>query len=536
MPPIEWSARRDPGGKPVDRVPAPRRLWVWSYDPAPENERGAVQALVVELLFLLAQAGNRRVREREFVVWWGETVSLGQPIRTIGLPERFDHRAARVLQPLVRLAGQIDHGAYAFADANAAPLAAYDRGRVVTYTDAFASPGSVGGAELRSAEVVLPAPPALAREPLSRLPARHGPLYSLERWHESREEVLDSIGALIGPSSYASLHAVITEDLGITVETRPAAALGAFGRVRTGWLEPLADEAPAVPVRIELQRGLPTALRYVVLAHELAHFLLHFPVLLVDQLVEQISWDMPVVEEVWEARLASMLPPHDDLERNADQLAVNLLIPPRWFPLERMAGHMTHTGFGQPDPRHLIWHFLQALFPDTAGMEFSWHNWEEHERRAAAQIRGQQGVPLDGQTLFGRMLSAALANEDATATALQERVGTAIAAACIGMLDALVELTSIGDTARGARAEQMLDELSGRARPELPQELVGLSGDRRLLAALTGDPRARRLPLIPKRTRWACPLRPDLPADLATWRRRYPDHAMVLYCDPPPLP
>lgn len=537
---IEWGVRTDLGGKRVDRIAAPRRLWLWTYEPTPENEHAAVQALVVELLCQLSKHPNRRVRDRDLVVWWGQTTSLNETIRAVGLPEHLDYRVHQVLDPLVELPGRISHGAYAFADANAAPVASYNRGRVVAYTDPFAPPGSLDGTELRSADVAISPPPALRRDKLPRLSAPNGPLYSLELWQNAREPVLDAIYSLIGPSSYASLRVLVTEDLRITVRARPAGSLRALGRLSAGWLEPLEDGAPAARAYVDLQRGLPPALRYVVLAHELAHFVLHFPLLLVAQLVEQIAWELPVTEEVWEARLALMLPSHEELERNADQLAVNLLIPPRWFPLERVTQHMMQTGFGSPDPRHLIWHFLQAVFPDTAGMEYSWHNWEEHERRAAEQTEGEHDVPLDAQTLFGRMLVAALANEDGSATELQERVGTAVAETCQGMLETLDELVASDEDGRDARADELLEELaSPRTAPTLPDELRSLAGDRELVPAADGRPRARRLPLIPARgagRRWVCPLRDEPSTDLAGWQERCPERALVLYSQPPPLP
>jgi hypothetical protein len=537
---IEYAVRADPGGKPVDVIDAPRRLWICVYSPDRENDREVVMNTALGLLAAVSDARSPRVRDRELTLWWGEIVDQGEQLRVIGFPQRLLYAVHKILVPLVEFDSRINFGDYEFADTGAMPLVGYDYGRIVAYGDPFAAPADIGGAQLRSAEMRAPSPIAVRRHPMPGLTTTFGPVYSLEGWSDARSSVLDAIYDLTAASSFASLRRMITTDLGITVTQRSGPEF-ALGRLTAGWLTEAADGDPGCTVGIELRRDMAPELRYVVLAHELAHFVLHFPLLLAAQLVEQASWEMPALENVWHAALAATLPTYEELERNADQLAVNLLIPPRYFPLRQVSAVHSVGGYGPPDPHHLVWHFLQGLFPNTAEQSYSWVNWDEHERRAAAQVAGQLDEDLGGQGLYDRMLGAGLANERGDTAGLQTAVGKAVAQIASSTFDAVTELGGLGPADQAQRAAALIRTSGASTAPHLPRDLSGLAASREILAPQRqADHPPKRLPLVPtrggRRLIWRSPVREEPAADLATWQAREPERAIVLYREPPPLP
>lgn len=538
---VEYGVRTDPGDKPVDVIAAPRGLWICSYEPAPENDRAVILELAIELLGGLAAAKAKAIRERELVLWWGETVAEGKPLRIVGFPQRLHSAVHEILRPLVRLRSRLDFGDYAFTDTGTAPLAGYDHGRIVAYTDPFEARHAIAGAQLRSAEVRVPSPKPPRRDPISRLTTTHGPHYSIDLWQRARNDVLEAIGQLLGAASYASLRRLLTTELQIPIVGHTGGRF-AMGRVSAGWLVQVPDGEPACGARIELRTDMAPELRYVVLAHELAHFLLHFPLLLCAQLVEESSWEMPALEGVWRAIVNDALPCYEELERHADQLTVQLLIPPRYFPMRHVAEIIMVGSYGSPNPHQLVWHFLQPLFPDTAEKQYGWVNWDEHEQRAAEQVKEHTGAGLDGQGLYARMLSAGLAVERDEYQGLHRAVSDAIPEITGATFAAVKELAALDPAEQEGRAQELIAARGAdAAEPALPRDIAGRAASREIVPPARPTGRLPpRLPLVPARRGrgglWESPLRDDPAAATPTWQTREPNRALVLYREAPELP
>ena len=130
---------------------------------------------------------------------------------------------------------------------------------------------------------------------------------------------------MIGPTSYKSLRLAVKQHFGIKVQEECNSDFARYGSLMTGWID-----NRGCPLVIHIRATLP-GLKYIVLAHELAHFTLHFPLLYCGQLIEQLAWSVPELELAYYSIMMRHL--HGDptlIEHDANIFASYFLIPPRY--------------------------------------------------------------------------------------------------------------------------------------------------------------------------------------------------------------
>jgi hypothetical protein len=535
----------DPGGKAVDVYDPVEflRTLVFNYG---EELKPALVRLLLNALVDISHARSKRVRDRDLPVRIGEyTNSLDMRLLIIGLPYDLHSPAFKIIyDALSKHPTFIEVNSSSTTDFNPKPFVRYNYGKFIWYADPFTRGDEVRpprepkiSFEIRGCELkrkTARKPYHAPEPPEHRAPKRH----SEKEWAENRVHILRFVESLKDACGYKRLVKIIHDNFGIFVYEENSPEFAQYGLIR---LSSSFDDKP-VAVRILIQRNLDDRLKYVVLAHELAHYVLHFPMLLLSQLIEQLSWAIPELEQYYLQLISTGQPtPLEQIEEEADDLASFFLIPPWIRPLKKITG-MILEGRRSPSPEEMVWRFLQPLFPEDQFAEFGWNDLDEIRARALRDsIRVASGGEDAPKSLFYRMLGAILRVEK-------------------GMLEEITEPQPRADWVY-ENMQQVLQEIGNRDPKDARSFLKGLSdrnafaeGNTRTDFAWSNASFCRELvpPLI-----WngidlypRTPLDPALynPAGLAEgdwkirayqaespagtlqeWREWKPDHGLVLY-------
>jgi len=377
----------------------------------------------------------KRVRERDFSVWYGRfTSSYGDDLVALILPYNLDIRVYRYFADLTRIPAFLEQADGAPADAHAAPLARYEHGALVAYLP----PSRAGelrddGVEARSASVQAPFTPSPRRVltmPDYVAPRRH----DLESWQQSHSAALRWVWDCGAPGTYSRLRKIVDASFGITVREHRAPPNGGFGMLQTSWM----DAQETVPVEILIRADLARDLKYVVLAHEFAHFVLHFPIIRKAQQFEDIARVVPEITLLLAQSLQRHLP-KNTMELHADVFASNLLIPAR-VDFRRWAEFITE-GHAPVTAEEHAWRYLTGLFPDTAGRPNGWSEYHEMREMARLDIAAvRQHAP---ERLFEQMLRAMLSRIGGETNELSKTVGTGMGALIADMEQLTGELIAL---------------------------------------------------------------------------------------------
>jgi hypothetical protein len=395
---VERRALPDPAGKPVDRHVTPELGILLAYDAEGAPSRDECLELVLARMKRVRASTVKRVRERDFSVWYGQFTSThGSDLVALVLPYELDIRVYQCFSDLTRLPAFVEQGDSAPSDAHAAPLARYEHGKLVAYLPPSHAGGERDdGVEARSASVEAPpmqSPRHALVVPDYVAPRRH----DLDSWREAYSAALRWVYDCGAPGTYSRLRKIVDASFGVTVREHPALPNGGFGMLQTSWM----DSRETVPVKILIRADLSRELKYVVLAHEFAHFVLHFPIIRKAQQFEDIARLVPEITLLLAQSVKRHLP-RGTMELHADVFACNLLIPAR-VDFRRWAEFITE-GHEPVTAEEHAWRYLTRLFPDTAGRPDGWG--EYHEMREMARLELATVHRHAPERLFEQMLQA----------------------------------------------------------------------------------------------------------------------------------
>jgi hypothetical protein len=283
-------------------------------------------------------------------------------------------------------------------------------------------------------------------------------------------------------------------------------------------------------------------LKYVVLAHELAHYVLHFPLLVLLRYVEETAWNVPEVESYFQQLVAENPSTMQSIEDQADELASFLLIPSWVYPIRRLTDRMLEGGVS-PSPQEMIWRFLQPLFPEDCFSDTTWRNLDEIKRRARPDTLrfGNVGSPAPSN-LFERMFQAALRIEKNGIGEAATSNPASVLLEKMGKLASKIEALPVEDARK--RVRKLLSSPGGLNKcDDVARDLAeGLGAfGREIIPPLVGDGTGLfpRVPLVPAihnlegdvEADWKLKTNPSgSPAGTVTeWRQWKKDHGLVLY-------
>jgi hypothetical protein len=292
------------------------------------------------------------------------------------------------------------------------------------------------------------------------------------------------------------------------------------------------------PVRILIATNLPESIKYVVLAHELSHFALHFPLIWIGQVIEEQSWAIPELETLYRARLhnnSQSIP--GLLEDEANELAVQFVIPPPFFPVRRLA----EVVFERDRPltaRELIWKFLQSQFPESPHAEASWGSLDASRKEAHTDTTEiPKGGSSGGKSLFECMLNAAIRIEERQKIS---RLAQKEMKKMFNEIQSVLNETGEFDAQRKAIKALLNTGISeGTAHPAYSSWDGNDVFCREILAPISGGSASARIPLRPSRTnisgrfsgKWDYLLDKDSPhRTIAQWKKHCKEECeFVLY-------
>ncbi len=278
---------------------------------------------------------------------------------------------------------------------------------------------------------------------------------------------------------------------------------------------------------IHVSQDLPDQLKYIALTHEVAHYAVHFPIVLAGQATEQLSWLAPHARCVYADEFKHYFGDGTGLEEQADLLAGNLLIPPQisldWIErsVSEVGGASPYDGDDQVTSEEAAWRLLSDYFPERSSTEHSWNNDEEMRDLARRELAWARTTDASGEvTLYRMMLRAVLYRESPDA----QRKSRDLVDAIHEFWDSVVNDSDLFAPCSRDHHEQ----------PPMAGVSHGIV-DRQFLSPLTRTralmPRIRLVPKSTRNTRqWVNVLDPaQLPASVAEWQQRHPEQGVVLY-------
>jgi hypothetical protein len=411
----------DVSGKAVDQIFLSTTAFMFAFDADVYAPRD-IELRAVDALRRLAQSLNPRDTRRDFVVLFGTARnSQGENLLCLCLPENISARVTKHFREALHPVRSIATGIYPLGDVELTPLARYTDGTIIVYTSASAAAGSLPPVfeplsswgvtyETRSA-LLHPAPtppPQYGILPEHLAPAGvRGERHTIED-HQLISKSLDSIirssvNPTIGaPFGYEQLRSFCVRRLGIQIyeDSLPnnCSGLTGMGRVH------IDDEGTGARVMIRVKKTLPPETKYVSLAHELAHYRLHFPWLLVSRLAFDLSLRLPEAAVILNNFLRSKGDMKDRLERQADIYSSFFVLPPYADNLATVAQNMFLSD-RPPTPEELAWKFLTPFFPNE---NVGGPTWKEHHvrNRQAADALTSHEYGLTPGSLIERYFSA----------------------------------------------------------------------------------------------------------------------------------
>ncbi|HEX9668259.1 MAG TPA: hypothetical protein VGC93_02135 [Thermoanaerobaculia bacterium] len=554
-------SERDPGGKKVDLYPEVGLVRTLVFKRCPETARERLLPAVVRLLARIAVSPSKRLRERDFPIWMGEaTNSLGTEMSTIALPDPIAYPVFKEFYAAFHgWDAYIESGAYLLADGGGEPAARYSQGGIVVYGGAFDPPDqlpsclrdlgvnielrswqlqSAGGRRTRYARAE---PPRRAASFVSTTGSPLDKRHTLDSWSDNRDIILEFLYDLKAPCGFKQLQELLGDSFGIGVALEPSPSFDRYGCIRLGWLR---DDDKSAPVRILINSRLDDRLKYAVLAHELAHYVQHFPLLLTGQIVEEQSWTMPELEAYYHDLLRRDHPQLlRDVELDAFELASFFLIPPQLHPVGRFASAILERG-QNPEPALLIWRWLQTWFPEGSAEPPSWSRYDAIRERADREVQSAMRPEDGADSLFGCTLAAALRVEsDELSHSRVEGEILAVLQKILGLL-AMTAPLDLREARENIRRRLSRDgEAAGPDLPNLDELSLGTrSFCRELIPPLRpqeGTVFFPRIPLVPASFNptgevagdWQYLQRLDSSpyGTVEDWRNHRPEYGVVLY-------
>lgn len=452
-------AELDPGGKRVDVYPEMELVQTFVFNRSDMLNRESILPKIIQVLLKIRRSKNKKIRNRDFPVWAGEiTNSLGMELFCVAIPNEI---AYDVFNEFYRVLESeetyLENGAWLLRDTGGEPIARYAHGKIIVYGDDFEKaenlslmlPKHEEEIEFRSWQTVekkkagsrswqkveKKKTQSVYVKPVE--PNRKAKFLSykgldikqhiLETWVENREIIMEFVYELKGPCGYKRLKKMMWDYFGIAVFEESSAEFGKYGCIRLSWIN---DETTAVGVRILINNNLDDRLKYIILAHEFSHYIHHFPLLLMGQIVEEHACTIPEIELYYQQLLNSEYPDlWHDVELDAFEFTSFFLIPAKLFPIRRLSNVILERG-RNPELDVFIWRLLQSLFPDSNTARLTWTEYDKTQERAKRDIYTAMSIETGGDDtilfdhLFNHVLSAVLRIEKEMIS--RNRVSTAI--------------------------------------------------------------------------------------------------------------
>ena len=300
---ITTRQKPDVAGKPVDLIEVAKLAFMIGFDVSQLSSPDDIEFAALEALQQLTASHDKQTRSRDFAVLLGTmTNRLGIDLLSVCLPERISAKLVRYFDDALRPFERVDTGTYPTMDFSLRALARYIDGKIIVYTDASSPAGLLPSEfekiktwdcewETRSAELHLPTSSASLRyNPIPESLSPPAPVlgrHSLEDY-DRLSEALDSLLLPMpqslkeafskAPFGYQNLRSFCAKHLGISIheDDLPGNCAAAL---RVGRPYPT-ESGTGARITIRVNRSLPPATKYVALAHDLAHYRLHFPWLL----------------------------------------------------------------------------------------------------------------------------------------------------------------------------------------------------------------------------------------------------------------
>ncbi len=358
----------------------------------------------------------------------------------------------------------------------------------------------------------------------------------------NQRHILKFVYNLKGPCGYRRLKSILVNNFGMHVHEERGKDFKQFGLIKLDLIDTESDELSA-RVEILINAHLDESLKYLVLCHELSHYVLHFRLLVFANLINRASWEIPEIGLYFSGILlqnnASIL---TALEDDADRLAANLVVPP-WFMFsaERATAMMMEAG-QSPRPEEMIWRFLQPLFPEDKFSKLSWKNFREMKTKARKdQLRVTNLAPDSSDGLFERVFRAALGSYQRTREG-KEQIAAAndlelIIDQAISLLN---EINSLETAAARQYMATLLSKLSVHTPDSLPQDIAlsNICFRRQVIPPVDWDGQSLYpvIPLIPasynvsdsESEDWTLFEGPRVPGFVRDWQDWKRDHGLLL--------
>lgn len=390
----------DVAGKPVDCITLSKLAFMIAFDTDQYKSTDMIELAILNALRQLSTSRDSKSRIRDFVVLSGTmTNRIGVNLLSICLPERVSVKVTKHFFAALRPFKYADAGTYPLLDFSLKPFCRYSNGKLIVYTDTSSNIGWLPSKfnsirnwgvdwETRSAELIQPAinnrshtgliPKALfPKKPKNGKHTledyqRLGHALDLILLSHPREWTEVFKGA---PFGYKQLRSFCINQLGIEVieDQLPG---NCSSLLRVGRPSPDQGEMSA-RVSIRINSSVPAQTKYVALAHELAHYRLHFPWMLVCSLALDCSLQNPEVVLILKNLLLKREALAQQLEIQADYYSSYFLVSPMADNLAIITDNMMIAG-RSPTPEELAWNFLTPFFPNE---DLGAGTWKEHEVR-----------------------------------------------------------------------------------------------------------------------------------------------------------
>jgi hypothetical protein len=532
----------DGTGKVVEAILVPRMLWAFGFNYSHKNVEEVLRR-VMKALAAIARSRQRRVRDRSLTLWSGNSEANGASLFIIGMPFKTSHRISDIfykhLQPQP---GFVEFSSTDPASVSAVPLLRYDHGRLVVYAGPFETQPKLFSLKLVPLQYEICG---------YRERAKHGAgiyykptrpdsvspdVHSEETWERNREQILKFVWNLKAPCGYRRLKSILRDCFGISVYEEQGADFHQYGIIRLGY-----DQGGPFPrVRILINSRLDNRLKYIVLSHEVAHYVLHFRLLLLADIVEAISWAVPELGQYYQYVLTGTKCPLGlRIEEEADEFCANFIIPPWFLGSAKPITSAISEGGESPRPEEMIWRFLQPHFPETKFAETSWRNLPSIKQQALedqSHISEAQLLSCDG--LFERVFRAALRTAQRSGDSKRQFPSEEVISKMTDLIDRIKGLPS-EDARKSVR--KLLPSSSATKKEEVSNDFSGgVKAFRRKLIPPLRDSGVDLYPLIPlepaadnslgaMKGEWV--VRNDLAqlGTIAELRESYRDHGMLLH-------
>ena len=416
---INPDSKPDIKGKIRDIVELPElaRMIYFDINQYPVVDDARLAAL--QALRQIGESNNTGIRLRDFVVLTGTMQnSLEENLFSLCLPEGISMAIVQfffdALEPLCAW----DYGVYPLNDLLLEPFARYINGKIIIYTDTTSPPEWLPPIfepikfwgiewETRSAylETVIKSPahrPLYHSIPESNLTEKPpGERHTFED-HARLSATLDKIVFPWSskkldmlrnspPFGYKQLRDLCIHHLGITIQEDDLEGISGILHVGRPYIDEMGIISARVNIRIDY--SLPTDTKYVVLAHELAHYRLHFPWLLASSLAFHLSLRAPETVVILSNLLKKQEAIGQKLEHQADIYSSYFLLHRLYDGFDK-APEILSINYRRPMVQELIWHELIPFFPDDSVVPFSWRQYKFRSHRATTSwLRLAFGAP-----------------------------------------------------------------------------------------------------------------------------------------------